>query len=365
MSLRYATLGRYLFREAWQSWAAVTVVLLAIMLATRLARFLAEAAKGNIDPSLLLVLVGLSSVRYLTILIPVSLLIGVMLTLGRLYRDSEIDGMHAGGLGLGGLYRPFLLLGTVLALLGALLSLWLSPLAGRTADFLIKEAANRMTFAVFEAGRFRELPDDRGTLYMERYEADSGEMRRVFAEVAGSEERSVILAREGEFTVDENGRHRLLLRDGSRWDRDTAEGSTRLTRFEEHGLAVTPPAFVYRLSKTSLKPSAALWGSPDPEDIAELHWRVATPLSTLLLVLLAVPLSRTSARKGRYGRLGWGVLAFVLYFNMLGMGQAWLESGQLPGWMGLWWVHIVVAAIGATLWLRAGRYRQRYRQGLL
>lgn len=358
-------LSRYLFREAFRSWAGVTVILLAIMLATRLARFLSEAAKGNIDPSLLAVLVGLSSVQYLTILIPVSLLIGVMLTLGRLYSESEIDAMQAGGLGMGGMYGPFIRLGLLLALGGAMLSLWLSPLAGRTADFLIKEASSSMAYAVFEPGRFQSLPDDRGTLYLESFDSKRGQLAQVFAEVDSGTERSVILARSGRFTIDQDNRHRLVLQDGTRVDRAKDGSEVQIARFGEHGLAMTPPAFDYKSSKSALKTSGALLTSADRQDRAEWHWRLATPVSTLLMVLIAVPLARTSARKGRYGRLGWGILAFLLYFNVLGLGQAWLESGQLPMWIGLWWVHVIVLSIVVALWLRAGRYRQRYRQGLL
>lgn len=360
-----ALLQRYLFREAARTWVAVTIVLLAIMLATRLARFLSEAAKGNIDPSLLLVLVGLSSLRYLTILIPVSLLISVMLTLGKLYQDNEVAAMQAGGLGLGGLYRPFLRLGLMLALLGAVLSLWWSPLAGRTADFLVKEAASRMTFGLLEPGRFRALPDGRGTLYIEDYADDDGRLKQVFAQVRDSAGDSIVLAREGALSTDEQGRYQLLLQQGSRFERDAIRGDIRMMDFARHGVSIMPPAFVYNLSKTSLKPSLELWRSAQPEDRAELHWRLATPLSTWLLVLLAVPLARTSSRGGRYGRLGWGVLGFIIYFNTLGVGQAWLEAGQLPSSFGLWWVHAIVAAVGCAMWLRAGRYRQRLRRGLL
>lgn len=365
MRHRENILSRYLFREALGSWLGVTIILLAIMLATRLARFLSEAAKGNIDPSLLLVLVGLSSVRYLTILIPVSLMIGVMLTLGRLYSESEIDAMHAGGLGQGGLYQPFMRLGLWLALCGGVLSLWLSPLAGRTADFLIKEASSRMAYAVFEPGRFQRLPDDRGTLYLERFDSDSGQLTHVFAQVRSPTESSVILAASGRFTIDDRNRHRLVLEDGTRLDRAFDGSAVQLARFGQHGMTVTPPAFDYSSSQSALKSSSELFHSSSRKDRAEWHWRLATPISTFLMALLAVPLARTSVRKGRYGRLGWGILAFLLYFNVLGLGQAWLESGQLPMWIGLWWVHVIVAAFVVALWLRAGRYRQRYQQGLL
>jgi lipopolysaccharide export system permease protein len=79
--------------------------------------------------------------------------------------------------------------------------------------------------------------------------------------------------------------------------------------------------------------------SSDPELIAELHWRIGVPLATLILALIAVPLSRSQPRQGRYGRLAIGLLVFFIYFNLLSAGKAWLEQGTVPGSIGLWWVH--------------------------
>src|SRR2546423_12357946 len=102
-------LQRYLLREAAGAWVAVTVVLLSIMLATRFARYLAVAASGKLPKELLLEVVALSSMQYLMILIPVSLLLAIMLSLGRLYKDQEMAAMTACGISSAQFYRPFVM----------------------------------------------------------------------------------------------------------------------------------------------------------------------------------------------------------------------------------------------------------------
>src|SRR5713226_7652960 len=132
--MKGAILQRYLLREAAAAWVAVTVALLAIMLATRFARYLAVAASGKLPKELLLQVVALSSMQYLMVLIPVSLLLAIMLSLGRLYKDQEMTAMTACGIGSARLYRPFLVLAVLLALAGGALSFVIGPWAGRRAD---------------------------------------------------------------------------------------------------------------------------------------------------------------------------------------------------------------------------------------
>lgn len=349
-------LQRYLFREAARSWLAVTAVLMAIMLSTRFARFLGATAKGEIPPDLLWKVAFLSSAQYLTILTPISLMLGAMLALGRMYRDSEVAAMHACGVGLTQLYQPFLRLALWLALLTALLSLYLSPLAGQAVDYMTKKAAQELQFGVLEPGRFRRLPDEAGVFYVESVSADGREIENVFVQLQGIDGQSVITAPRGVQRTDPvTGARSLVLVNGYRVDGVPGRLDYRITRFAEHGVTIAAPEFVYRAGKQALKSSFELLASDDPRDVAELQWRVSAPLSVLLLVLLAVPLARTDARSGRYGRVALGIVVYIAYFNLLGIAQAWLESGELPAWVGLWWVHLILALVALRIFiLRSG-----------
>lgn len=355
-------LERYLFAEAARAWLAVTAVLMAIMLSTRFARFLGQAAKGVIPPDLLGQVVVLSSLQYLTILTPISLLLGAMLSLGRMYRDSEITAMGACGVGLGRMHRPFLRLGIWLALLTAILSLWLSPMAGRTVDFLTKKAAQDLQFGILEPGRFQQLPSDAGVFYIESVSEDASEIRGVFARLMSDGKESVITAPRGiQRSDDDSGRRSIVLLDGYRVDGSPGSADFRVTRFAEHGVNLDPPEFIYHYSKQALKPTMALLVSDDAQDIAELQWRISAPIAVLLLALLAVPLAKIDARSGRYSKVALGIVGYIVYFNLLGIAQAWLESGELPAWIGLWWVHLVVALFILRLYAVHGGWAARLR----
>jgi lipopolysaccharide export system permease protein len=351
--MKQGTLDRYLLREAGGAWLAVTIILLAIMLSTRFARFLAQAAAGELPRELLFQVVALSSLQYLVILIPVSLLLAIMLALGRLYKDSEIAAMTGCGVGMGRMYRPFLLLGAMLALLTAALAFQVGPWAGRTADYLVKNAARFIQFNPFEEGHFKEIGGGRAVVYTEGLDAN-GKLRTVLAQIQESGGTSFVSARHGEQSVDtESGERSVILRDGYRYQGEAGTPQFDVMRFETLTTRIAPPEFIYFNTKRKIQSTATLLASDDLQDRAEVAWRVAAPISVFVLALLAVPLSHIQPRQGRYGKLVLGILAYLVYSQLMGLGQAWIAKGKIPPEVGLWWVHALM--LGAALLLIARR----------
>ncbi|QHS11475.1 LPS export ABC transporter permease LptF [Sinimarinibacterium sp. NLF-5-8] len=355
-------LDRYLLREAGGAWLAVTVVLLAIMLSTRFTRFLAQAAAGELPRELLFKVAALSSLQYLVILIPVSLMLAIMLSLGRLYRDNEIAAMTGCGVGLVALYRPFVLLGILLALLTAALAFQVGPWAGRTVDYSIKNAARLIQFNPFEEGRFTSVMKDRAVFYTERMSAGGAELETVIAQIEEAQGGvSFVTARRGtQHTDPVTGERSVHLFDGRRYRGIPGQAGFDVMRFDELATRVSPPEFDYTRSKRKLATMAELLGSDDLADRAELEWRVAAPVSVLILTLLAVPLAYIAPRQGRYGKVVWGVGAYLLYSQLMGLGQAWLAKGRIPVEVGLWWVHALMLVWAVYLvGLRLNLWRRR------
>ena len=109
-------------------------------------------------------------------------------------------------------------------------------------------------------------------------------------------------------------------------------------------------------------PTPELIASGDPDYKAELHWRISGPVSIIVLTLLAVPLSRSNPREGRYGRLAVGILAYFMYSNLIWVARLAIERGYLPAWLGFWWVHLLMAAVaGLLVALHYGAFRSRAR----
>lgn len=358
--MKLGILDRYLLREAGGAWLAVTLVLMSIMLATRFARFLGEAATGILPRELLFKVVALSSLQYLVILVPVSLLLAIMLAMGRLYKDSEIAAMSGCGVSLQQLYRPFMTLGALLTVLALALSLYIGPWAGRTAEYISKDAARFVQYNPFEAGRFKEVGAGRAVVYTGEMDAQSGELTTVFARVHETDGDTLVIAKHGnQKTNAQTGEREVTLTDGYRYRGDAGKAQFDVMRFGEFTTFIQPPNFVFSSSKRRLYQTQQLWNSNDPEDKAELQWRFAAPLSVMILALLAVPLSHTAPRQGRYGKLILGILTYLIYTQLIAVGQAWIAKGHVPVGLGLWWVHALMLSM--ALWLvakRSGKFRR-------
>lgn len=336
-------LDRYLMREAATAWAAVTFVLLSIMLSTRFASVLGIAAKGELPRDLVFQVMLLSTLRYLVILIPASLLLAIMLSLGRLYSDNEIAAMTGCGVGMGRLYRPFLWLAALLALFTAALSFAVGPWAGRQADYLVKDAKRLVQYTPFEPGVFKPAAGGRAMFYTASMNAAGTEFGQVFAKVEETHGASIIVADHGEQAADPaTGERAIHLYDGYRYFGTPGTADYDVVKFKELVLHLQPPAFNYINDQRVLKSTAELVNSADLQDRAELHARLAAPLSVLILALLAVPLSHIRPRQGRYGKLVLGILAVLVYLNLLSFGATWIGKGKIPEALGLWWVHGLV-----------------------
>ncbi|HEX7029399.1 MAG TPA: LPS export ABC transporter permease LptF [Gammaproteobacteria bacterium] len=343
--------NRYLAREAFTTWLAVTGVLLVIISSHRFARFLGEAAAGKLPGGAVFELLGYGSVGFLTVLVPVGFFLGLLMAFGRLYRDSEMTALIACGVGPAQLYRPVFALGLVVALLLAGLTLYGAPWAAGEALKARLAAEKEAELGVFESGRFKSAQSGDAVFYAERADAQTGLLHGLFLNQHGEKgEQAVVTAASGEQQLDVmTGRRLLVLYDGVRYDGAPGEADYRVVHFAEHGVEITPGAPDLVTSQRDGVPTAVLLGSNDPRDVAELQWRISGPLMLLVLAFMAVPLARTRPREGRYGRIVIGVLVYVLYSNLLGVARLGLERGELPPWLGLWWVHILFAAGGALL----------------
>ncbi len=360
MRIGLGILERYLLREATLAWLAVNLVLILLMLGSSFARFLGVAAAGKLPPNLVMRVVGLSSIEYAVIIMPFSLLIAIILALGRLYRDNEMTAMAMSGLGLRGTYRPLLLLALVTLALTAWLSLAMSPWASGRVDILRETGRSEaVELHVLEPGQFRSIMKGRGVFYTEKAEAGDGSFRRVFVRAQPPEgDTIVIVADRGVQQIDEQTRERsLILQDGYRYEGEPGRADYRITAFREHGVRITPPEITIR-QKSSSKPLEALLNSGLRADTVELYWRLSAPVTVLLLALMAVPLAHARPREGRYGRLVLAMVVYLAYSNLLTAARLWTDkSPDAPAWIGLWPVHLAMLTFALwTIGLREGWY---------
>lgn len=351
----FATLDRYLLREVVTTFLSVTGVLLFILLSNQFAQVLGEAAAGRLPRGAVFKLLGLTSLEYLTILIPVSLFLSVMLAFGRLYKDSEMAAIMACGVGPARLYRPLMLITVLAAALLAWLSLDLAPWSAETAHVLRKTAQRDAELGSLEAGRFRSAAGGDTVFYAESVNS-AALMENVFIQRQQGNSVQVAVADRGKLEKASEPPF-FVLYDGTRYEGTPGSTDFRIIRFREHGIPIVLPAPDLTADDTEMLPTSTLLGSVQLRDRAEFQWRLSVPLSALLLALLALPLSRTNPRQGRYGKLVVAVLFYIVYSNLLGAARVWSERGLVPMEIGLWWVHLLVLLLTGVLLLQQNRWR--------
>ena len=349
---------RYLIRETVLTWTAVTSILMLILLSNRFALLLGDAAAGRLPRDTVFELLGLASISYFIVVIPVSLFLAVMLALGRLYRDSEMTTLMACGVGPWQIYRPLMAIAVVIAIILAALSLEVAPWAVRLSTIIRTYGQHTAQVGSFESGRFKVDQNGRGVLYAAGVSADGHALQDVFIEGPNRKRQEVISAKSGTRQVnDESGAGSLILQDGYRYDGIPGQADFRIVHFAEHGIRISPSVPDIGPEGYEAMPTRALLKASNLASASELQWRLSVPLAALLLTFLAVPLARTSPRQGRYGKLFAAILTYVIYSNLVGIARVWLEKNFLHRSIGIWWVPLLLLL--ATLALLYQQYGWR------
>jgi lipopolysaccharide export system permease protein len=353
-----SVIDRYLWREFSLNLLAVISVLWLIFVATRFARYLAQAAVGNLPGEVIFTLLGYSSLGALSLLLPMGAFLAVMLALGRMSSDSELTVMFACGISEKQIMRNVLMFSGMIAVIVAVLSLLIVPnvLSGRYE--LEQQAKTAAETSGLVVGNFKESRDGKWTFYFQGLSKDKQGIENIFIEINKEQRPLVFRADKGRFEVDiETGNKYLILEDGYRYQGQAGEKDFVIAHFATHSLLVEKAEEQRVRTRHKTTPTSKLWKRAKPKDIAELQWRISAPIMTIILCLLAINLANSGPRKGRYAGFFPAILVYIIYSNLLGVSRAWVSKGAIASWFGAIWVHSLMIAV---LLLLINRHKIRY-----
>jgi lipopolysaccharide export system permease protein len=342
---------RYVIREILRPVVVVCGILVTIFASYLTARFLGDAVDGLLSPRAVAQLVGLRVLVALEVLLPIALFLGVVMALGRLHSDAETVALAACGVSPSRLLGAVAAVAVVTAGLVGPMSLWGRPWAYDMAYRVRARAALEVDVTRFQARRFYEKQRGDRVVFAERLEGDR--LEGVFVQREQAETVEVIWAERARQRMDAaTGQQVLVAEQGRQYRLSREVKDDRVVAFSrlEISLRDRDVAPEYRKKAASV---SALVASGRAADVAELQWRLTTPLGTLFLALLGVPLSRAAPRRGRYARFGVAVLVYAVYFNLKAVAKTTVEHGWVGTVPGLWWVDLLLAAlVVVALWRR-------------
>ncbi len=336
---------RALLREFAGLAGAVFMTLFAIALTTRLIRLLGQAAGGKIPTDAVIAFLGFFALGALPVLLSLTMFISVLLTLTRGWRDSEMVIWFGSGLSLTAWLKPVLLFALPQILVIAALSLFISPWAAQMAAQYATRIDARDDVSRVSPGVFGETSGRDRVFFVESVSGETQSVQNVFVSSVQHEKSGVSMSRSGHTETAPNGDRFIVLEQGRRYEGAPGDEQYRVTEFDRYAARIeTKEGREPTLTHKNL-PTLALVADPTPVNMGELLWRIGVPLSALVLVLLAIPMSFVNPRAGRSANLLFALFTFIVYSNMLSVSQARVAQGRLDFGIGWWLVHAAMALL--------------------
>jgi lipopolysaccharide export system permease protein len=345
-------------RELARSFGATLLVLFTIVLTMLLIRVLGQANKGSVNPEEIMLVLTYSVLGRSPTILTIALFVAVVSVLSRMYRDSEMVIWMTSGRGVAGMLAPVFRFAWPVLLVITVLLVWAWPWSNQQIDTLRDRFERRGDLERVAPGQFQESAGGRRVFFIEKSEGDAQEGRNVFIanrDVQGNE--SITSARSARIEWEED-RQLLNLYKGQRINqpREPSTDDLSISEFGSYAVVINDKSNDGgHAGGLKSIPTLALLDTSNRFFAAELSWRLGMALTAFNFVLLAVAVSASNPRAGKSGNLMFLLFAFIVYYNLLNMGQSWVISQKVHWLDVMFWMHGGVFALSG-LWLAKRHY---------
>ncbi|MDO9023456.1 LPS export ABC transporter permease LptF [Zwartia sp.] len=352
---------RSVVSEITNHFSVVLSTLIVVWLSVILVRLLGEAAAGRIGADVVVGLAAFTTIAALPIILAVSIFIGVLTTVTRNFRESEMVVWFSSGLSLLNWINPVLRVAVPVAVLIATLTLFGTPWANRQIGEYRARFELRSDLSKITPGQFLETEGGARVFFVEGPNSPGAPLGQVFMRIIDPDWLTLITATSAETVIESNGDKFLVLGPGHRYDIKPGSGLMRLAEFDAFGARIESKdgekslenAREQTLNSRRARPTELLLTDKVPASLGQLMWRLAVPLAALNLALMAIPLGAVNPRMGRSGDLLIAGLIAMLYLNLINISQGWIINSKLSFSVGVWLVHAVFGALTiGLLWHR-------------
>lgn len=341
-----------LSQELIHTAGAAFVILIGIFVAQRASYLVRNAAKGLIPNDAIATMMGFGIIKFLPVILSLTLFLSVLMTLTRWHRDSEMAIWFSSGLSMANWIRPIVTFAMPVVIAITLLSLFVTPWASKKVEDYRAQLQSRDELSIIAPGLFKESASGDRVYFVEAFDQLGNIVKNVFVQNIQHQKTGVIVADTGNRHKADNGDDFIILKKGRRYESVPNSAEVSTTEFEEYAIRVQTKEVTRGPDVSAAKPLWQLIRSKEKQDHAELQWRFSLPVSALVLVLLAIPLSFVDPRAGRSLNLMFAILIYMVYNNMMSICQAWITQGKLNAWIGITPVHLLFIMLAFYLFYR-------------
>jgi len=337
-------LNKYLLKEVFSSSIAVFGVLMIILSSNTMLRLIEEASIGNFPTYLLMPAILIKVTQYLIHIIPISLFFGIIISLGKFYNNNEMAVISSSGQSPLDIVNILSNIIIPASLIVALFSLYITPSVTAYRYQLEHRLNNEERIDEITPGRFISSQSGKATFFVEGIV--NNELRNIFFSADNHPITSVENSETASYYFDKYNRKHIILKEGIINEIISSNSvEIRKTKYKEHVLQLNQAIPLHVNSISAGKPTIDLFFSNKTTDNAELQSRLLLPIASLILGFIAIPLSYSSPKKGRYSKIFLGAIIYLIYFIAMSIAKKIYLLSYIHSFFGLWWIHILVMAM--------------------
>ena len=316
-------------KDLLRNFGGATVILFTIVMTIMLIRILGQASKGKVDPSEVILLIGLNGIGNAGPILTLSLFVSVVYTFSRMYLDSEMVIWFSSGVSLTKFLKPLFYFSWPIVLTIAILALFAWPWSNEQTQYLKDNFEKRSDIERVSPGQFQESKSKQMVFFIEKKQNSDDEASSVFISNIDAHLETITTAKAGSIEWLNKDKF-LALSQGQQTVIDHQTGEVRSTEFNQFKYWLDPTSRqVLSGMQSQMLGTAELFKSKDRINQGELFWRIGLFIAAINLALLAVQIASVNPRIGRSYSLGMALLCFVGYYNMLTIGKRLIADGTV------------------------------------
>lgn len=316
-------------KELARSFGATLVVLITIVMTIVLIRTLGQASRGSISPQDVMLFMAYSAMGRLPTILTLSLFIAMVSTLSRMYSDSEMVVWFSSGQGLAGFLRPLFHFAWPVLLVITLMAVFVWPWTNQQTKDMQSRYQQRGDLDRIAPGQFQESSSGNRVFFIDRTLAGEQASNNVFIAATEKGKNAITTAQAGRIELKGESQF-LMLSNGQRLENVIGESALKISDFEEYGVKTGDAGVLGEsLPEAKLLSTRSLIKDPSPSNLGELAWRLGLALAAFNFVVLALALASVNPRGGRSSNLFFVVLVFIVYNNLVNLGQSWIFVGLI------------------------------------
>ena len=343
-------ISRYLNKNLVLIFLAILLIFSLIIFGNQFVSIAQKAVKHGIPLPELMPLMGFNMIRDLPIILSLSFFLSVVISISQLYKNSEAIAMNSFGIcekNFINFIKPLVILIFIIIFM---LSMYIVPWAKYQKSVTEDITVNASEFTFISEGKFESFQNGKIVFYASESSLDDNEgeqnMEEIFIHLSNESTPTVVLASEATKYKDSKSESIYLrLRDGVRYEGLPGNGNVNILDFDSYDLEIVSGEVqksISNFTKIESRSSIDLLLEGGVLSHAEIQWRLSQPISIMILSFIGVLLGRASPRTGKGVNLLFGIIIFMVYYNILLVAKNSVESGQLNPFIGLWSIHIMI-----------------------